>query len=317
MPTEAHTPAEPQIIAIDADYVRPQLAAIHLVIDHGRAAFVDTGTYRSVPRMLAALDAQGLSASDVDYVWLTHVHLDHAGGAGALMQALPNARCVVHPRGARHMIDPAKLTAASIDVYGERRFKLLYGQLQPIPAERVLTVDDGQRLTLGQRTFEFIHTPGHANHHYCIVDIAGAVIFSGDTFGLSYRELDTARGPFCMPITTPSQFDPAAAHRSIDRLLSYRPRAMYLTHYSRVEDLPRLATDLHEQLDDYVAIAKRHAASENRTQAMAHELYGYIAARLDRHGVRQDDAFRHALLDGDIKLNVQGLEIWLGQQAGA
>jgi glyoxylase-like metal-dependent hydrolase (beta-lactamase superfamily II) len=309
--------SEPTVIAIDAQYIRPKLAAVHLIIENGRAAFVDTGANRSVPFMLNALTQHGLSPADVDYVFLTHVHLDHAGGAGALMQALPAAKCVVHPRGARHMMDPTKLVAASKEVYGERRFTMLYGELPPIPAERVISVEDGHRLSVGNREFEFIHTPGHANHHYCIVDNQSGVIFSGDTFGMSYRELDTEHGAFIMPITTPSQFDPQAAHRSIDRLLGYRPRVIYVTHYSRVEGLPKLAADLHEQLDGYVAIARRHANSECRTDKMIDDLYAYIADRLDRHGVRKDDAFRHALLDGDIKLNVQGLEVWLDQQAAS
>jgi glyoxylase-like metal-dependent hydrolase (beta-lactamase superfamily II) len=304
---------EPRVITIDADYVRPNLAAIHLIIENGRAAFVDTGTNHSVPLMLAALKEQGLSVQDVDYVFLTHVHLDHAGGAGALMQLLPNAKCVLHPRGARHMIDPSKLVAAAKDVYGEQKFNAHYGVLPPIAIERVVSVEDGTRLSLGGREFEFIHTPGHANHHYCIVDEKGGVIFSGDTFGLSYRELDTAQGAYIMPITTPSQFDPDAAHRSIDRLLSYRPHAIYVTHYSRIEGLEKLAADMHEQIDGYVAIAKRHAASTERTEKMVCDLYAYIGDRLDGHGVAKDEQFRHHLLDGDIKLNVQGLEVWLDQ----
>jgi len=307
--------SEPLVIAIDAQYIRSNLAAAHLIIEKGRAAFVDTGTNGSVPFLLNALTQHGLAPTDVDYVFLTHVHLDHAGGAGTLMQALPNAKCIVHPRGARHMIDPTKLVAASKEVYGERRFNRLYGELPPIPAERVISVEDGQRMKLGEREFEFIHTSGHANHHYCLVDKVGGVIFSGDTFGMSYRELDTDKGAFVMPITTPSQFDPEAAHKSIDRLLSYQPHAIYVTHYSRVEGLQKLAKDLHEQLDGYVAIARGHATSENRTAKMIDALYAYVADRLNHHGVRKDEAFRHMLLDGDIKLNVQGLEVWLDQQA--
>jgi len=304
-----------QVIAIDARYIRPKLAAVHLVIENGRAAFVDTGTFRSVPHLLAALSEHGLTANDVDYVLLTHVHLDHAGGAGTLMRALPNAQCVVHPRGARHMIDPTKLTAASIGVYGEQRFNAMYGELVPIPADRVRTVEDGEHLALGGSDLEFIHTPGHANHHYCIVDREARVIFSGDTFGMSYRELDTEKGAFIMPISTPSQFDPESAHKSIDRLMSYAPVAIYLTHYSRVEGLTKLAGDLHQEIDDYVAIAKRHASSASRTHAMVQEMNAYIFDRLDRHGVDKDASFRHRLIDGDIALNVQGLEVWLQQQA--
>lgn len=304
---------EPCVIAIDSGYIRPKLDAVHLIIENGRAAFVDTGTAQSVPLMLQALEEQGLSPADVDYVFLTHVHLDHAGGAGVLMQRLPKAQCVVHPRGARHMIDPTKLTAAAKDVYGETVFRRLYGELSPIPAERIITVEDGQQLALAGRAFEFIHTPGHANHHYCMIDRKAKIIFSGDTFGMSYRELDTDQGAFILPITTPSQFDPQAAHASIDRLMSYEPRAIYLTHYSRVEGLTRLAADLHEELDVFVAIAQSHANSSNRTQAIIADMYSQISERLDQHGVRDDPVFRHKMLDGDIRLNVQGLEVWLQQ----
>lgn len=315
LPLTAALMSEPIVIAIDAQYIRPKLAAVHLIVENGKAAFVDTGANRSVPHLLSELGRHGLTPADIDFVFLTHVHLDHAGGAGTLMKALPNAKCVLHPRGAKHMIDPTKLATASKEVYGEQRFKSLYGDLVPISAERVVIVEDGQRLNLAGREFEFIHTPGHANHHYCIVDKIGGVIFSGDTFGLSYRELDTDNGAFVMPITTPSQFDPDAAHKSIDRLLGYNPRAIYVTHYSRVDGIPKLAADLHEQIDGYVAIARKHSAAANRTERMNRDLYEYIDGRLDRHGVRKEDAFRHALLDGDIRLNVQGLEVWLQQQS--
>lgn len=304
-----------QIVAIDAHYIRPKLAAVHLIVENGRAALIDTGTNSSVPHVLRGLEEHGIAREGVDYVFLTHVHLDHAGGAGTLMQALPNARCVLHPRGARHMIDPTKLVDASKKVYGEQRFAALYGELEPIPAERVITVEDDQRLQFAGREFKFIHTRGHANHHYCIVDEDARVIFAGDTFGLSYRELDTPNGAFVMPITTPSQFDPEAAHQSIDRLMSYRPQAIYVTHYSRVEGLTKLASDLHEELDGYVAIARQFASHPNRTALMVEALTKYIFERLDKHGVIKDAAFRHALLDGDIRLNVQGLEVWLQQPA--
>jgi glyoxylase-like metal-dependent hydrolase (beta-lactamase superfamily II) len=116
------------ITAIDVDYVRPRLAASHLVVDDGRAAFVDTGTTHSVPNLLAALERKGIDRAQVDWVLATHVHLDHAGGAGALMRELPNARCAVHPRGARHLVEPSKLIAGSIAVYGEERYRKLYGE---------------------------------------------------------------------------------------------------------------------------------------------------------------------------------------------
>ena len=110
------------ITAIDTDYVRPKLAASHLVVDDGRAAFVDTGTTHSVPNLLATLEHKRIDRAAVDWVLATHVHLDHAGGAGALMRELPNARCAVHPRGARHLVEPSKLITGSIAVYGTSGF---------------------------------------------------------------------------------------------------------------------------------------------------------------------------------------------------
>jgi glyoxylase-like metal-dependent hydrolase (beta-lactamase superfamily II) len=299
------------ITAIDTGVLRPRFDASHLIVSNGRAAFVDTGTNDSLPRLLAALDAKGLTRDRVDYVLLTHVHLDHAGGAGALKRALPHAVAVVHPRGARHMIDPAKLVAGAIAVYGEAEFRRTYGDVVPIPAERVRTVEDGERIDFHGRALEFIHTPGHALHHYCIVDHAAQAIFSGDTFGVSYPEFDTARGAFIFPTTTPVQFDPDAAHASIDRLMSYAPRAIFLTHYSRVQDLDRLAGDMHDCLDAFVRLADDCEDAEQRTQSMRLRMSEYLNARLDAHGVARDAHMRDTLLEPDIALNVQGLEVWL------
>ena len=299
------------ITAIDTGVIRPRFDASHLVVSGGRAAFVDTGTNDSLPRLLAGLEAKGLAPESVDYVLLTHVHLDHAGGAGALMRALPNAVAVVHPRGARHMIDPAKLVEGAIAVYGEAEFQHTYGDIVPIPAGRVRTVEDGERIDFHGRALEFIHTPGHALHHYCIVDHAAQAIFSGDTFGVSYREFDTARGAFIFPTTTPVQFDPEAAHASIERLMSYAPRAIFLTHYSRVQALERLARDMHDCLDAFVRLADDCEDAEQRTQSMRLRMAEYLNARLDAHGVPRDARMRDALLDPDIVLNVQGLEVWL------
>jgi glyoxylase-like metal-dependent hydrolase (beta-lactamase superfamily II) len=299
------------ITAIDTGVLRPRFDASHLVVSRGRAVFVDTVTNDSLPRLLAALEAKGLTPDRVDYVLLTHVHLDHAGGAGALMRALPNAVAVVHPRGARHMIDPAKLVEGAIAVYGEAEFRRTYGDIVPIPAGRVRTVEDGERIDFHGRALEFIHTPGHALHHYCIVDHAAQAIFSGDTFGVSYREFDTARGAFIFPTTTPVQFDPDAAHASIERLMSYAPNAIFLTHYSRVQELERLAGDMHECLDAFVRLAEDCEDAEQRTQSMRLRMAEYLNARLDAHGVARDARMRDALLDPDVVLNVQGLEVWL------
>jgi len=228
------------IHTIDTGFVRPGFDAAYLVVENGRAAFIDCGTNHSLPRMLGALEVAGLTVADVDWLILTHVHLDHAGGAGELMARLPQARLVVHPRGARHMIDPSKLWAGASAVYGEAVMEREYGRLRPVPAERVVEAGDGYLVDLAGRILQCIDTPGHAKHHNAIHDARAEVCFTGDVFGLSYREFDTAHGPFILPTTSPVQFEPEELHASIDRLMALHPVAMYPTHFGRIEDLHRL-----------------------------------------------------------------------------
>lgn len=301
------------IYTVDSGYGdRPQLAAVHVIVDAGRAAVIDTGCNASVPRILGALAGLGVEPAAVDWVVLTHIHLDHAGGAGSMMCALPNARLVVHPRGVRHMIDPSRLWAGAAEVYGAEQTFRLYGRLVPVPAARILAAEDGLELALGERTLRVIDTPGHARHHIAVWDCFAHVFFTGDIFGVSYRELDVDGRAFIYPTTTPSQFDPDAMHDSIDRMMAYKPHAMYLTHYSRVTDVERLATDLHRLVDTQVAVAQ--AA---RGDGVARHVE--ILAGLEQI-VREETARQHWALDEDsalellrmdLELNAQGLGVWL------
>ena len=302
------------ITAIDAEYLYPGHAAAHLIEDAGRAAFVDVGTNHSVPYLLTALDELGIARERVDYLFLTHVHLDHAGGAGLLMRELPAARAVVHPRGAPHMIDPTKLIAGSKEVYGEERFARLYGELLPIAPERVVVAADGERMALGERELELIHVPGHAMHHYAVVDAAHRSIFSGDTFGISYRALDTERGAFITPTTPPTQFDPEQLLASIDRLLAYEPESVYLMHFSRVTDAPRLGRLLKEQVREFARIARAHAGDPDPAPAIRAEMRALFLRLAREHGIALSDAEIEHALRGDLRLNTQGLISWLKRE---
>jgi glyoxylase-like metal-dependent hydrolase (beta-lactamase superfamily II) len=299
------------ITAVDTEYLYPGHAAAHIIEDSGRAAFVDVGTNYSVPHLLAALETLGIARTAVDYIFLTHVHLDHAGGAGKLVRELPNAQAVLHPRGAPHMIAPEKLIAGSKVVYGEERYRKLYGDLVPIPSERVRVVQDGERVRLGGRELELIHTPGHALHHYAVVDAAHASIFPGDTFGISYREFDTARGAFIIPTTTPTQFDPDQLIASIDRMVAYAPQSMYLMHFSRVTDIPRLASMLKAQIGEFVRIASRHAQAQDRYATIKADMLDLWLGLGAEHGITLGRAGIERLLQGDLDLNTQGLIVWL------
>lgn len=302
------------IVAIDTEYARPLQDASHLILENGRAAFVDTGANSSVPLLLDALRQQGITADAVDYVFLTHVHLDHAGGAGLLMQQLPNARCVLHPRGAPHMVDPSRLIAGTIAVYGEEQTQEIYGDIQPISESRIDVADDGQVFELQDRPLRAIFTEGHARHHYVLHDPQSRGVFTGDSFGVSYRETDTANGAIAFPTTTPIDFDPDEAHKSIDKILACEPEQVYLTHYSRVDDVQRIAAELHESIDDYVRIALDNEQSEQRQPKIASDLFAYMCARLSAHGFSADRDTLWSILHIDVELNSQGLDVWLNRR---
>jgi len=299
------------IHVVDTGFHRPRYDAAYLIVENGRAAFVDTGTNHAVPRLLAALDAAGLAREAVDMVIPTHVHLDHAGGAGLLMQQLPRARLVVHPRGAPHMVDPSRLVAGATAVYGAEEIERSYGTLVGVAADRVVTTSDGMTLELAGRPLLFLDTPGHAMHHHCIWDERSRSFFTGDTFGLSHREHDTERGAWIMPTTPPVQFQPEALRRSIERLLTFSPQRMLLTHYGPVEDVPRLAALFLAQLDEMVAAARPLAGSPDRHAALKGALEAIHLRRLREHGVALPEARIRDLLGLDFELNAQGIGMWL------
>lgn len=302
------------VYAIDSGYVRPLLDAIHLVVsDDGRAALVDTGTVHAVPRVLAALAELRLAPEVVDWICLTHVHLDHAGGAGALAAVLPNAKLAVHARGSRHMADPSKLWAGTVAVYGQDNAEALYGELVAVPESRIVEVGEGDTVRFGSRTFHVLDTPGHAKHHVCYHDPASEGIFTGDTFGLTYREMDGADGRAnVFATTTPVHFDPDALHASINRLMALQPACIYPTHYSRSADVPRLGAALHRLIDAHVQACEgidpvapdAHAVLVKRLEQIA-----LAEAASAGWGVQGEAALQ--LLEGDLDLNAQGLLVWL------
>ncbi len=304
------------ISVIDAHYQHPGLAALYLLVEGGQAAFIDTGTSHSVPDALDVLRQKGLAPESVAYVIPTHAHLDHAGGAGEMMRRFPNARLVAHPRAARHLIDPTKLIAGVTEVYGAEAVTRSFGEVVPVPAERVTEAPDGFTLSLGGRALLFLDTPGHARHHFCVWDERSRGIFTGDTFGVSYRELDTENGEFVFPTTTPVQFDPEALHASIDRLVGLCPKALYLTHFGRITGIERAARQMHNLIDRFAAMAQ--ALGDAGTERHARLIQGQreiLWPRLRAHGCRLGADQLGLLLDMDLELNAQGLGVWLDRDS--
>ena len=307
-----YTDLDHGISLIDAEYLYPGVVAVYLLQQDDQLAIIETGTANSAPSILAVIENLGFSTNNVSYIIPTHVHLDHAGGAGELMQHCQNAHLVIHPYGARHMIDPSKLIAGTIAVYGEEKFRQLYGDLKPIETSRVIEAPDNFELMLGQRRLRFLDTPGHARHHFCIYDDASQGIFAGDTFGLCYPKLITDAGPFIFPTTTPIQFDPPALLQSIDRLMALQPKHMYLTHFGSIEPTDAVVNQLKKRIHHFtqIALAEMHNDGD-RLQNIERRLREYLLAELAMMKCHQPVEFCEQFLANDISLNAQGLDIWL------
>ena len=302
------------ISVIDAGFHRDHMAACYMMETDSEVAFIEVGTNSSTPRLIKTLEEHGRSREEVRYVIVTHAHLDHAGGAGSLMQLLPNATLLVHPYAARHLINPAKLEAGARAVYGDEMFDQVYGVLVPVPEERARIMEDGDSVMLGGRRLGFMDTPGHARHHFCVHDSLTHGWFTGDTFGLSYREFDTGQGAFLFPTTTPIQFDPEPLKESVRKLAANDPECMYLTHYGKVEGVQKLAAKMIEGVDVLVGIAERYKDHDQRQQKIETAMADWLMTGLREHGVSLSDERCMELLRDDIALNTQGIEIWLDQR---
>lgn len=299
---------EHDIYLLDAHYVQSGVACVYLMRRGDEIAVIETGTAHTVPRILQALKTMGCSKEDVRYIIPTHIHLDHAGGAGTLMELCPNAQLLVHPRGAPHMIDPAKLEAGTIAVYGADKFKQLYGELQPVQAERVTEVPDGFSLEFSGCKLSFVHTPGHALHHFCIHDSASRGIFTGDTFGLAYPNLYQNEQPFIFATTTPVHFSPEDMLTSIDRLLALQPELMYLTHFGPIKPTPEVVAQLKKSVLIFKDIALGQQQNQaNRQSLIEQDLRQWLLNELDAEPGGEAEKW----LTNDIQLNAQGLETWL------
>ena len=297
------------VITIDCDYLGPRVAAAYLRVAGAEAAFIETNTSHAAPRLLAALADRGMKPEQVRWVIVTHVHLDHAGGAGALMRACPNATLLCHPRAERHLVDPTKLVGSALKVYGEARFRELYGTIDPIPAERVRSLDDGAEVALGDAALRFLHTRGHAKHHFVVHDPALSAVFTGDAFGLCYPALQRP-GPFAFPSTSPTDFEAIEARRSVDLIAGLGASRALLTHFGEVTAIDAVAAQLRAWIDLSEAIVDDAAAGDLTGPSLEITIRSRLEDAFDRFsradGIALGDDDR-ALIRLDLELNAQGL----------
>ena len=304
------------ITSIETWYERPGLACCYMLESDGQVALIDTGTAFTAPLILELLEHYTIAKEQVKYIIPTHVHLDHAGGAGQLMAQLINAKLVVHPYGARHMIDPSKLQAGAAAVYGEEKFKQSFDTLLAIPEERVIEMEEEMELDVNGRILKLIDTPGHARHHLCVWDDLSKGFFTGDVYGNGYPELLNEKSErYLFPVTSPVQLDPPAWHQSIDKLLAYHPQRVFLTHYGKLDLPEKKAQQLHDDLDAYVTIAMDEKLNaDNRYQSILNKITAYHLEKLRQHGCNFSDQNIDQLIGSDLVLCAQGLEVWLQRQ---
>lgn len=311
--------ANSDIFTVDANYLKTNGAAIYLIRSNHRIAIIDTGSQSSIEPIKAALATLGLDWQAVDYIILTHIHLDHAGAASQLMKLCSKAQLVVHPKGARHMIDPQRLIDGTTAVYGKPYFDKVYGEIHPIDATRVQTSEDGSSVDLAGRQLQIIFTPGHAYHHHSIHDIQTNSVFTGDTFGVSYPSFRQGELSYFLPSTTPVQFDPEALHQSINRIMQLSPSYIYPTHFGVSTFSNTIAAQLHEQIDMLVRLTqstvKKHGP-ECKEQ-LKDALIDYSANCLKNWlpEANLDDAKQWMKMD--CELNAQGLLVWQQKQTNS
>lgn len=299
------------ILTIDANYLdRPEFAAVYLLVESGEAALVDNNTNSSVDGTLAALDRAGVAPEQLRYLIVTHVHLDHAGATSTLAAHFPHAEILAHPRAAPHIVDPTKLVRSATTVYGEAEFERLYGTIGPVDSNRVKTLEDEESIEFGSGKLRFLHTRGHANHHFCVVDETSGAIFTGDAFGLRYPALQTA-GTFAFPSTSPTDFDGALAIEAVRRIAALAPERVFPTHYGEVTAVTEIADQLVRHLEFSQRVMLDAEASDTADDALETwiepRLRAYFEGLLDGRGSLGRDPETWRIINLDIDLNAQGL----------
>jgi glyoxylase-like metal-dependent hydrolase (beta-lactamase superfamily II) len=283
----------------------PELTA-GFVVAGERPALIETGPAKVAAAVARGVAAAGLDPGDLAWIVLSHIHLDHAGGVGDLVRTFPNATVVVHPAGARHLVDPARLLASSARVYGPL-METVYGGLTPVEAARIRAAEDGEVLDLGGRRLELLHAPGHAKHHLAVFEPDLGALFAGDGVGVLLPSVGVLR-----PATPPPDFDRDLAVGSLRRFAERRPAHLVLTHFGPIGPPAERLAEAEATLLRWCETAEAAAAGG------ATEVDHIEAALRERFQAEQgaDDGDRFELLNS-YRSNAAGLLRWIEQRQQA
>lgn len=293
----------PAIHTIDLQFQGvPGLIAGFLLQSGNDLALIETGPGSCQPALIEGLQSLGVSPQDVRHVFVTHIHLDHCGGAGWWAQQ--GAQVYVHEKGAPHVIDPAKLISSAARIYGER-MDSLWGPILPAPQERVTVLRDGDKVTVGDMVIQALDTPGHARHHLAYV--LDDVCFTGDVAGVRLAGCD-----YLSVAAAPPQFEPQPYMASVDRLLAARFKKLYLTHFGEVADVEDHLRRYRRRIDEVY---------QNIAQWMAEAVTGeelarrFAAAERGVSGVSETDWNRYEVINGTA-MCAGGIELFVTKAKG-
>lgn len=296
---------------VDSELIRKQFAGTYIVEDSNEVALIEISSANSVNKVLRALENYNICRSQVKYLFVTHIHLDHSSGAGKLLKELPNAKLILQPSGAKHMVDPEKLIAGAIAVYGKDVVTRDYGEILPVPEDRVISCNDGEIFKLGTRELITLYTPGHARHHISIFDNKTKGLFTGDSLGLSYPDLTVNGRRFYQPTTTPTAFEYDKMIESIEKMLTLKPKLIFFTHFGVSDEPNEVAKQIKKRLKDYKNIVESLKTFDNKEiKSLESKLESYYIRESKLHGVQLKDDKIVEIFAIDIKLNAMGLLLW-------
>jgi len=298
-----HPPAADGIRTIDTGMAgQRELNAVYL-IESDEPCLVESGPGADGPVVLAALDALGIGSRDLAHIVVTHIHMDHAGGAGELLRRFPNATLWVHERGRQHVLDPTRLIASTARTYGEARMRAFYGETLPCPAERVRPIADGETITIGGRGLDVIFTPGHATHHVALHESWSGTLFTGEAIGSHLPWADCYR-----PALPPPEADLEAAIESIARMRERRPTRLMASHFGIVADPDEGFARGVERIRAWAETVRAHLARQPRTSmdALERELVEQARMEYESDSGLPFDIGRYDAI-GSIRMNAEGL----------
>jgi glyoxylase-like metal-dependent hydrolase (beta-lactamase superfamily II) len=266
-------------------------------------ALIETGPGADVPTLLAALDGIGVDPGELAHVVVTHIHVDHAGGAGEILRRFPGATLWVHERGAPHAADPTRLVASTARTYGESRMRELYGETLPCPSERIRAVDDGDVIGLGDRSLEVLHTPGHASHHVALLDTTSGSMFTGEAIGSHLPWADCYR-----PALPPPEVDVEAALASIGRMRERSPSRLLASHFGPIADPSEGFERGADRMNAWAETVRRRLVTEPevRIDALVETLTDQAREEYEADAGEPFDLERYDAI-GSIRMNAEGL----------